>query len=129
MEAWKLHRAAQLVRVARDEAWSRFTANPDAFSKAEFESGKIDVDLQLTNVHGLLMGLAIENLLKATLVGRTPHRFRRDKTRGTNPTHDLLAYGRECCQSLTPRQEFLLERLSEIIRWGGRHPAPHRLKD
>ena len=83
----------------------------------------------------LLIGLAVENLLKSRIVkynrrvlqreihrtGKLPHILAR--------THNLRTYAQSAKISLTRNDQRILCRLSRAVRWSGRYPFPSSYKD
>lgn len=69
----------------------------------------------------LLQGLAIECLLKGTIVGRTQA--------PAKPTHQLVELAAVAGFTVSDAERDLLERFSEEVAWVGRYPAPLRIED
>jgi predicted dienelactone hydrolase len=77
----------------------------------------------------MLLGFAVENLLKAAIVKRNPRQIF-DETERIHAlpkifkTHDLIWL---CCQAgiaLTKKQTETVTRISGLVVWAGRYPIP-----
>jgi hypothetical protein len=79
----------------------------------------------------LLRGLAVENLLKALIIGRLPEAERWALVKSGELTtsltkHDLAGLARAADFPVTPEIAALLLRLQEAVVWSGRYPMPKR---
>ena len=115
---------ADLAYEAAKAAVAQLHADPAAFSDAERAAGRKNVDLDLYKTAFFLYGLALENLLKGTLIARDPSRFHRQK----DFTHGLLKYFEEVGIPLTLRQQWLVEQVDVLVWWKGRYPTPKKKK-
>ena len=88
------------------------------------------LDEQTIWVYFMLMGLAIENLLKGILMAQHPE-YLHQKTRLSNlvKTHDLLRLCNACGLATTPSESDLLSMLTEYVVWRGKYPVPLEIAD
>lgn len=121
LSAARLWRAADLAFQASNQAMEEFRRDHEAFNRAEQESGRINIDLDLYKAAYFLYGLALENLLKAALI-RDPARF---NERGAFD-HGLFNYCSDLGLSLTPKQLAIVKELEILVKWRGRYPVPKR---
>lgn len=75
-------------------------------------------DQQLGRVYYMLIGLALENLLKGILCNDSQF-LKKEKL-----NHDLVKYATKCGFSLNEDQKFMLKHLRKHIEWAGRYPIP-----
>jgi hypothetical protein len=81
-------------------------------------------DQQLISVYFLLMGYAIENLLKAILMVQHPEYFRSDQKMVDIRSHNLVDLCRRCNLELHQEEENLLNKLTAYVEWRGKYPVP-----
>ena len=93
----------------------------------ESELGKEVADISLLTEYCVLMGYAIENLLKGILMAAHPEYFKPDAKITDVRSHNLVGLCNRCSLSLTPDHEDLLKRLTEHIEWVGKYPVPLEL--
>lgn len=83
-------------------------------------------DSSLIRVYFMLVGYAIENLLKAAITIQNPDlvkkadEFKLDKLK----SHDLVRLCNMCDLELTDNETKLLQRLTDYIIWMGKYPVP-----
>jgi hypothetical protein len=122
LAAERLRRTADLAYDVAKATTIRHFDDPEAFVAAERAAGRVNVDLELYKTAYFLYGLAIENLLKGTLIAREPSRFDDRK----DFTHGLIKYFDEVGIVVNTRQRLLLEQLDVLIKWRGRYPIPKK---
>ncbi|MDF7809646.1 hypothetical protein P4E94_19565 [Pontiellaceae bacterium B12219] len=132
--AWR-NKADQLFQVgrrtledaaeARDKAEAIYKGGSKNLTPEEM---KIFNDFYLYDVGFFLMGLAVENLLKAIWSGK-----HHAKIKGINnirkdldglAEHDLSALAKNAGVDLTAEETELLTALKDLILWAGRYPTP-----
>jgi len=83
------------------------------------------LDSQLISEYFLLMGFAVENLLKGILLTRYPDIL---KSNGSLPntikTHDLVGLSHKCDLKIEEKEKSLLDKLKIYILWQGKYPVP-----
>jgi len=121
LDAARLKQAANVIFEAITAAKS--TPNPPTLWDGEGEPLK-DRDDWLTPVFMFLAGCAIENLVKATLVGRDATLISEAKLAKTLTTHELPTLLELVNITPTPAQASLAGRLTKWIIWAGRYPTP-----
>jgi len=87
------------------------------------EQGLRETDPGSTLVELMLWGYTLECLLKCLLLQNDHRLVRGGKLNNKYKHHNLVKYAREAGFSLCDSQQDILERLSLIIRWGGRYPT------
>lgn len=90
----------------------------------ESELGKEIADIGLLTEYCVLMGYAIENLLKGILMGAHPEYFKPDAKITDVRSHNLISLCKRCSLPFTSDEEDLLKRLTEHIEWVGKYPVP-----
>jgi len=80
-------------------------------------------DGQLISAYLLLIGYAIENLLKAILMIQHPEYFKPDSKLTDIRSHDLAGLCNRCGIAVQD-QATLLEKLTSYIEWQGKYPIP-----
>jgi len=93
----------------------------------QVELGKDIADISLLTEYCLLMGYAIENLLKGLLMAIHPECFKPDTKVTAVQGHSLIKLCNRCSVALTPDEEDLLTRLTEHIVWVAKYPVPLEL--
>jgi len=81
-------------------------------------------DSQLIGVYFLLIGYAIENLLKGNLLVQHPEYFKPDKKMTDIRTHMLPELCKWCNISLMEEEIVLLKKLTRYVEWQGKYPIP-----
>jgi len=81
-------------------------------------------DAQLISVYFLLMGYAIENLLKGILILQHPEYFKPTGKMEDIKTHDLSGLCRRCGIQFEDTETLLLDTLHTHIEWMGKYPIP-----
>jgi hypothetical protein len=85
-------------------------------------------DSELVTIYLMLMGYAIENLLKGKLLQQNPHFFKpKDKMDGFNG-HDLVLLANRIGFKLTKEDRASLKELTNYILWQGKYPIPLQYK-
>ncbi len=85
-------------------------------------------DGQLISVYFLLMGYAIENLLKAILMIQHPEYFKPDQKLVDIQSHDLAGLCSRCKIDVQQDETNLLKKLTTYILWQGKYPIPLELE-
>lgn len=91
------------------------------------ELGKEIADISLLTEYCLLMGYAIENLLKGLLMAIHPDYFKSGTKVTAVQSHSLINLCKRCSVAITPDEEDLLTRLTEHIVWVAKYPVPLEL--
>jgi len=86
-------------------------------------------DSQLIGVYFLLIGYAIENLLKGNLLVQHPEYFKPDKKMTDIKTHKLTELCIWCNISLMEEEIVLLNKLTRYVEWQGKYPIPLELDE
>ena len=121
--------ADELLAVARrlepdiDALWaqmSRWRQDPTAVSPPSL--GIVSIDF-------MLVGFAVENLLKARLVEAHSSEVREAFKKSLElprcvKSHDLASMAKNIDFSMSIGEESLMRRLSRAVRWVGRYPVP-----
>jgi len=83
----------------------------------------------LTGVYMLLIGLAVENLVKGLLVARHDGPTSDGKLAKDLKSHQLLDLLKRARIRLDDDQSYLVQRLEAFVVWAGRYPVPGKLDD
>lgn len=83
-------------------------------------------DSSLIGIYFLLMGYALENLVKAICMIVHPEYFTPNKLTGIK-THNLRELCTRCSIDLDKDELILLDKLSEYVEWMGKYPIPLEL--
>jgi hypothetical protein len=127
--SWEL-RADNLKRVADkayDICYGAITRVHCAKEDREIDT-QDSQDILVIKVYYLLMGYALENLLKGILIMRQPKTYVQQGT-FTRKTHKLVKLFEDCKLPVDPETKELLEKLTRHIEWQGRYPVPLRAED
>jgi hypothetical protein len=125
MQALKLKRASDKIFIssfnARKEIWAKSESNSDTLAD--------HIDVQLISVYLLLMGFAIENLIKGLLFFQHPEYLIDDKqlSREVTGGHNLRHLFELSDWTFESKDKHWLECLSIYITWAGRYPIPLNL--
>jgi hypothetical protein len=129
-EAWfriadELEAAMKLLEPQIERFWECFRADAGVVEKKDSEPPPKD---SLINVHMMLAGFAIENLCKGHLAGRLTWKERKKVKVGELPKcldgHKILKLATRTGMTLSEFERDLLARITEVIWWRGRYPAP-----
>jgi hypothetical protein len=129
-EAWfriadELEAAMKLLEPQIERFWECFRADAGLVEKKNSEPPPMH---SLINVHMMLAGFAIENLCKGRLAGRLTWKERKKVKAGELPKcldgHKILKLVRRTGMTLSECERDLLARITEVISWRGRYPAP-----
>ncbi|MBI1882070.1 MAG: hypothetical protein HYR94_28175 [Chloroflexi bacterium] len=82
------------------------------------------LDSQLISKYFLLMGYAIENLLKGILMIQHPEYFKPNAKITDIRSHNLVNLCKRCKISLRQEEADLLNKLTRHIEWQGKYPIP-----
>jgi len=93
----------------------------------EEELGKEVTDISLITEYCLLMGYALENLLKGILMDEHPEYFKPDAKIKDISSHNLVSLCKRCSLQITADEEELLKKLTDHILWVGKYPVPLEL--
>ena len=107
---------ADSLLVAAQAVWAVFEAAAHGP-----EEGRTTARMRQSRVALLLLGLAIENIVKGFLIQKAPGKAPR--------SHDLLALAGETGIQLAPQEAKTLSLLSEIVVWAGRYPTPAKIQN
>jgi hypothetical protein len=131
-ESW-VSIASQLIYAA-----SKFEADiaslwqpilkPDKPGVTDFSAYEIDA-LHLQDTYLMLLGFAIENILKAGIVKKNATSFHESAlSHARLPSelvnHNLTRLAELACSDLAPDDIRLLKKLETNLRWAGRYPVP-----
>jgi hypothetical protein len=94
---------------------------------SEEELGKEVTDISLITEYCLLMGYALENLLKGILMAEHPEYFKPDSKITDISSHNLISLCKRCSLQITADEEELLIKLTDHILWVGKYPVPLEL--
>jgi hypothetical protein len=129
-EAWfriadELEVAMKLLEPPIEHFWECLRADAGVVEKKDSEPPPKH---SLINVHMMLAGFAIENLCKGHLAGRLTWKERKKVTAGELPKcldgHKILKLVRRTGMTLSQLERDLLARITQVISWRGRYPAP-----
>ena len=81
-------------------------------------------DSQMREVYFLLIGYAIENLLKGNQLVQHPEYFKPNKKMNDIKTHKLTELCKWCNISLIEEEIVLLNKLTRYVKWQGKYPIP-----
>lgn len=82
-------------------------------------------DGRLITIYYLLMGYAIENLLKGIYLAQHPEKFDPDKRNNWIKSHDLEKWCVNKCKiQIDERERNWLKKLQRIVLWQGKYPVP-----
>ena len=135
-KATRLKYAADRLFDLYDEATTRFLQRfskeaeegigPVAawHSATEAELGREVTDISLITEYCLLMGYALENLLKGVLMAKHPEYFKPDSKIKNICSHKLVSLYKRCSLHVTADEEELLKKLTDHIEWVGKYPVP-----
>lgn len=115
-KAQLLHRASQVCLKAKQEAFEYKQAYP-----GEYDRRTCHHDIALEGPAQLLLGLAIENYLKAFHV-KTDNTCVDERWFYTHDLINLAAYKNSF--KLSEQLRHALEQLTHIVNWSGRYPTP-----
>lgn len=128
----ELYEAALLIYYSAAEQLPRFEEARRAAEDVIQGSPAIDRDgFAWAPIHApapkflpafLMLGFAIENLLKGLYVTRNSDAVAQDRI-GVPKTHDLEQLAQKAGFSLTPTEADLLRKLTTVISWSGRYPV------
>src|SRR5665811_997386 len=108
-------RAARILKGELDEVLARWNSGD-----AE------DEEVFIWEDYLLLAAFAIENVLKGILVGERPDVVKGGTFKWPGGAHDLRRLATETGVPLTDEETELLDRMTEVIAWGGRYPTPFK---
>jgi hypothetical protein len=132
MTAQHLARAAEILWKRFDRAQAFFTKF-SAQKQTKPRKLKSAGDMMLSAVAFMLMGFAIENLLKGLWVKRMaveqPFVGNDPRIPKVMKHHDLNELAKEARFIVSPDREDLLDRLKVELIWGGRYSHPRRPGD
>ena len=72
----------------------------------------------------LLMGYALENLLKGILMADHPEYFKSNAKITNISSHNLVSLCKRCSLQIMANEEDLLKKLTDHILWVGKYPVP-----
>jgi len=81
-------------------------------------------DSQMIGVYFLLIGYAIESLLKGNLLVQHPEYFNPDEKMTAIKTHKLTELCERCNISLMEEEIVLLNKLTRYVEWQSKYPIP-----
>jgi hypothetical protein len=99
----------------------------EADSRAALDPSQNAFDAPVAHVYMLLAGLAIENLAKALVAGRSSPATVGDALAPDLKSHDLVDLLHRTGLTLSADETYLAERLQSFVEWAGRYPIPTRL--
>jgi len=118
-----LYNAEALIRAARSllpmmDADHRKLADPTVTTGFE---------APIAPIYMLLVGLAIENLLKGIYVARNPTTCSSDRLPRELTQHKTIEFCERLGLSISQAEGLLLERIETFVVWAGRYPIPRSL--
>lgn len=116
LTAEELKRAADILSAARE---ADLSAAPQSHSAVNVRPHP-----SLGGPYMLLVGFAVENLLKRVLIGRDPNQFPR--THAGIQTRDLKELAHKADIGLNAYEDLQLQRLTQFATWTGRYPTSVR---
>jgi len=90
----------------------------------EAELSKEVADISLITEYCLLMGYALENLIKGILMAEHPEFFKLDAKVKDIRSHNLVSLCKRCSLDITVDETELLKKLTDHIEWVGKYPVP-----
>ena len=90
----------------------------------EAEFSKDTTDMSLITEYLLLMGYALENLLKGILMADHPEYLKTGEKGTEIRSHNLVSLCRRCSLVVSAAEEDLLKTLTDHIEWVGKYPVP-----
>lgn len=119
-DAWRsvavlLRRSAEILRERVEAATAEIRADGAAAQQPPLEAGLWSIQL-------MLMGFALENLIKATIIAREPHLVQAHHLERLG--HDLPRLFQRGQVAVSDRERELLQRLTKFAVWSGRYPVP-----
>ncbi len=121
---YDLQHDATLRRIKRAIEEHGKVRDADRSRKLEGEELEDFLDSQMISVYYLLMGYAIENLLKAILMIQHPEYFKPDAKLADIGSHILVGLCKQCGISVQHEEVELLNKLTTYVVWQGRYPIP-----
>jgi hypothetical protein len=88
-----------------------------------------NIEPPLSPVYMLLVGLAIENLVKGICVANAPNIIENDRLGRGMRTHSILDLLARAHVTVSQEDSELIERLEVFVNWAGRYPIPAKLGD
>jgi hypothetical protein len=86
-------------------------------------------DTHLFSVYCLLLGYAIENLLKGILMVQHPEYFKPNKKMTDIRSHNLVRLCNRCNIPVDKNETALLDTLTTYVEWQGKYPIPLSIDD
>jgi hypothetical protein len=121
---------ALALRKAAHVLWNLYQTELDRFRKRCDPTIPQEFDLGHEGIAMMLMGMALENLLKAKLLIRDPSLVGKRSISRKLKTHNLTKLFAETGYVLKDAQEIqYVEDLSRFVEWQGRYPGPVDAKD
>ncbi|MGO8733604.1 MAG: hypothetical protein ACLQVM_12540 [Terriglobia bacterium] len=111
-----------LQRFSKEEGGTGCVSTWSTAPEAEF--GKDATDMSLITEYLLLMGYALENLLKGILMADHPEYFKTGAKITEIRSHNLVSLCRRCSLVVSAAEEDLLKTLTDHIEWVGKYPVP-----
>jgi len=99
--------------------------NQRAFTDREKSIRLRALNVSRSNIAFGLMGIAIENLIKGTIIKSRPEHVDEGRLKNFPNNHQLRGLAKIAkIEMLAPEYLFMLERLTPYIEWFGRYPVP-----
>jgi hypothetical protein len=141
--SWKS--ASMTLKYAADRLYNHYNDGQnrismrllEEFEKSERKAGSRTLKLEgqelidyrdggLISVYFLLIGYAIENLLKGILMIKHPEYFKPDQKIVDIQSHDLVGLTKRCKIVLQQEETVLLTKLTTYVVWQGKYAIPLR---
>jgi hypothetical protein len=121
-ERYELGCTRYLNRFSDEEGGTGTTSTWDTASEEEL--GEDIANMSLITEYSLLMGYAIENLLKGILMADHPDYFKPGQKITDIRSHNLSALCKRCGFVVSDAEAKSLMKLTEYIEWLGKYPVP-----
>jgi hypothetical protein len=121
-ERYEAARTRLLQRFSKEEGGTGITSTWATAPEAEF--GKDVTDISLITEYSLLMGYALENLLKGILMAQHPEYFKPGEKITDVRSHNLLSLCKRCSLTVSAAEEDILKKLTDHTEWIGKYPVP-----
>ncbi|MCH8295797.1 hypothetical protein IH992_32360 [Candidatus Poribacteria bacterium] len=125
---YDLHQEAhqRIIERILEELKERKRGKKSEASRRVLEGKELEdhLDARLFIPYFLLIGYAIENLLKANLMVQHPEYFKPNAKMVDIRSHNLVSLCKRCNISIDTEETNLLEKLTRYIEWEGKYPIP-----
>ena len=122
----RLQRIQREMRQMVQSTKNALTAENDIGSGRYLEGQELqdEWDVMLVDVYRLLIGYAVENLLKAILMVTHPEYFMESGKMKHLNSHNLASLCKRCGIEISKEERDILDKLTRYIVWLGKYPVP-----